>query len=121
VYADAPAFEARLDSVHGDEHRGLDYPVSAGTPVLAPATGTVLLAAPLALSGETLVLDHGQGVLSVFFHLGRIQVREGERVLAGTRIGVSGATGLALSPHVHWGVYVHGVAVDPSVMLSLSE
>src|SRR5262245_24758926 len=121
VFADVPALESRLDSIHGDDHRGIDYPVAAGTTVVAPAAGTVLFASPLVLSGETLVLDHGQGILSVFFHLGRIQVGEGERVEPGRPIAVSGESGLALSPHVHWGVYVHGVAVDPAVILSLAE
>jgi murein DD-endopeptidase MepM/ murein hydrolase activator NlpD len=121
VYPGAPVVETLFDSVHGDGHRGVDYLVPPGTPVLAPAAGSVLLAGPLALGGETVVLDHGQGVLSVLFHLGRLQVQEGAHVEAGAPVGASGQSGFATTPHVHWGVYVHGVAVDPAVLLALSE
>ena len=121
TYVGGSPVESMMDAVHGEYHRGLDYAVPPGTPVLAPAAGTVLLAAPLTLTGETLVLDHGQGVVSVFFHLGRVDVREGDRVEGRAAVGLSGATGLALSPHVHWGVYVHGVAVDPRVLKTVTE
>jgi murein DD-endopeptidase MepM/ murein hydrolase activator NlpD len=60
-------------------------------------------------------------VASAFFHLGRIDVREGERVEARQPIGLVGDGGIADAPHVHWGVYVHGVAVDPAIFLSLTE
>jgi hypothetical protein len=113
--------EGATDSVWGEYHRGMDYAVPPGTVVQAPAAGTVLMAAPLPLTGQTLILDHGQGVLSVFFHLGRIEVRAGEFVEGRSPIAVSGDSGLAPEPHVHWGVYVHGVAVDPRVMERLPD
>ena len=109
------------DSTFGEYHRGLDYQVPAGTPVLAPAPGNVVFAGTLTLTGETLVLDHGQGVVSAFFHLGRIDVHEGDRVEARAAIALSGDTGIAPSPHLHWGVYVHGVAVDPGVFEKLKD
>jgi murein DD-endopeptidase MepM/ murein hydrolase activator NlpD len=89
--------------------------VPVGTPVLAPAEGTVLLAERLALTGYTLALDHGHGVVSAFFHLNRIDATSGQRVARGTPLGLAGDTGIAWTPHLHWGVYVHGVAVDPRV------
>jgi murein DD-endopeptidase MepM/ murein hydrolase activator NlpD len=70
----------------------------------------------LTLTGQTLVIDHGQSVVSVFFHLGRIEVGTGQTVARGTRLGLSGESGLAERPHLHWGVYVSGVAIDPRVM-----
>jgi len=65
---------------------------------------------------QTLVLDHGEGVTSLLCHLGRAEVRDGDRVEARAVLGVSGTTGIAASPHVHWGVYIHGAAVDPGLL-----
>lgn len=121
AYAGATRVESLTDSIYGERHRGLDYAVPAGTPVLAPAAGTVLLAERLTLTGETLVVDHGQGVASAFYHLGRLDVGSGQHVDRGTPLGLSGDTGIAWAPHLHWGVYVHGVAVDPRVFEGWSE
>jgi murein DD-endopeptidase MepM/ murein hydrolase activator NlpD len=108
--------ESRVDGLSGERHRGIDYAMPVGTPVRAPAAGTVLFAGPLALSGETVVIDHGQGVLSVLQHLSRTDVRVGEPVAAAAIIGSSGDTGLAPEPMLQWRVYLHGVAVDPRVI-----
>ena len=119
---DAPApVEAKTDSIWGEYHRGLDYLVPAGTPVSSPAAGTVLFAGPLLLTGETVVLDHGQGVVSVFYHLASTPVREGDWVEAGAPLGLTGETGIAAVPHLHWGVYVHGVAVDPHITETFAD
>ena len=83
--------ESRIDGLQGERHRGLDYPVRAGTPVRAPAAGTVLFAGPLTLSGETVVIDHGQGVVSVLQHLSRVDVRVGDVVPAAAVVGLSGS------------------------------
>jgi biotin carboxyl carrier protein len=113
---DAPApVEAKTDAIWGEYHRGLDYLVPPGTPVSSPAAGNVLFAGPLVLTGETVMLDHGQGVVSVFYHLASSPVRAGDRVEAGAPLGLTGDTGMAPVPHLHWGVYIHGVAVDPHV------
>jgi murein DD-endopeptidase MepM/ murein hydrolase activator NlpD len=116
TYVGGSPVEGMMDSVYGEYHRGLDYEVAAGTTVQAPAAGTVLLAGPLALTGNTLVVDHGQGVISVFYHLSRIDVMPGQQVEARAPVALSGDSGLAVSPHLHWGVYVSGVAVDPRVL-----
>ena len=110
-----------IDGLYGEYHRGVDYDVPAGTVALAPAAGTVLLAAPLALSGQTLVIDHGLGVVSALFHLSRLDVHEGDHVEARTPIGLTGDTGLTAAPHLHWAVYVHGSAVDPAIFERLRE
>lgn len=120
-YSGAANVEMATDSLFGEYHRGMDYLVPAGTVVQAPAAGRVVLAAPQILTGNTLVVDHGQGVLSVFFHLQRIDVKEGDWVESRAPIGLSGDSGIAASPHLHWAVYVHGVAVDPRVMESLAD
>jgi murein DD-endopeptidase MepM/ murein hydrolase activator NlpD len=116
TYIGGSPVEGMMDSVYGEYHRGLDYPVPEGTTVQAPAAGTVLLAGPLTLTGNTVALDHGQGVISVFYHLSRIDVVPGQQVEARAPVGLSGESGLAVSPHLHWGVYVSGVAVDPRVL-----
>jgi murein DD-endopeptidase MepM/ murein hydrolase activator NlpD len=111
--------ETMLDGMYGQEHRGLDYPVPPGTAVMAPAAGAVLFAGPTALGGQTLVLDHGQGVISVLFHLARIDVALDDHVLSRATVGLSGESGLAVSPQVEWRTYLHGVAVDPRVLEKL--
>jgi murein DD-endopeptidase MepM/ murein hydrolase activator NlpD len=120
-YAGAANVEMATDALFGEYHRGMDYLVPPGTVVQAPAAGRAVLAAPQILTGNTLVLDHGQGVLSVFFHLSRIDVKEGEWVESRSPVGLSGDSGIAAAPHLHWAVYVHGVAVDPRVMESLPD
>lgn len=99
-------------------HRGVDYAAATGTPVIAPAAGRIALVGRVVdgfeLHGNTVGLDHGQGVESIFIHLNSINVREGDFVEAGQVIGTIGATGAATGPHLHWGLYVNGVAVDPA-------
>ncbi|WP_216634574.1 M23 family metallopeptidase [Gloeomargarita lithophora] len=98
-------------------HRGIDYGGALGSPVVAPAGGQVALVGLVAqgfrLHGNTVGLDHGQGVTSIFLHLSRVDVREGEMVKAGQVIGAVGATGISTGPHLHWGLYVHGQSIDP--------
>jgi murein DD-endopeptidase MepM/ murein hydrolase activator NlpD len=100
-------------------HRGIDYAGGQGSPVFAPAAGRVALVGRVAegfrLHGNTIGIDHGQGVTSVFLHLSRINVREGDFVQSGQLIGAVGATGASTGPHLHWGLYVNGKSVDPVV------
>ncbi|MBD2577516.1 M23 family metallopeptidase [Oscillatoria sp. FACHB-1406] len=98
-------------------HRGVDYAASTGTPVIAPAGGRVALVGResegFRLHGNVVGIDHGQGVVSIFLHLSRINVKEGDVVRAGQQIGAVGSTGAATGPHLHWGLYVNGSAIDP--------
>ncbi len=98
-------------------HRGVDYAAASGTPIVAPADGRIALVGyesqGFELHGNTIGIDHGQGVLSIFLHLSRIDVQEGDVVRAGQPIGAVGSTGISTGPHLHWGLYVHGMAVDP--------
>jgi hypothetical protein len=116
TYTGVADVESRIDALQGERHRGIDYAVPVGTPVRSPAAGTVLFAGLLALSGETVVIDHGQGVLSVLQHLSRVDARVGDLVAAAAIVGLSGDTGLAPEPMLQWRVYLHGVAVDPTVL-----
>ena len=118
-YSGVADVESRTDALQGERHRGLDYAVPVGTPVRAPAAGTVLHAGPLTLSGETLVIDHGQGVVSVLEHLSRVDVRAGDPVAGAAVVGSSGGTGLAPEPMLQWRVYLHAVAVDPTVLAAV--
>jgi murein DD-endopeptidase MepM/ murein hydrolase activator NlpD len=98
-------------------HRGVDYANYEGSPVVAPAAGKVVLigreANGFKLHGNTIGVDHGQGVGSIFIHLSRIDVKEGDFVQPGQRIAALGATGSATGPNLHWGLYVNGESVDP--------
>ena len=95
-------------------HAGIDIAVPRGTSVRAPQAGAVAEVGDFALMGKTLILDHGQGVHSAYFHLDTVLVREGDEVRKGASLGRVGATGLATGPHLHYGVYLHGKDVDPA-------
>ncbi|MGF1519893.1 MAG: M23 family metallopeptidase [Nodosilinea sp.] len=102
-------------------HRGLDYAAPTGSPVMSPAGGRIALVGRVSdgfeLHGNTIGVDHGQGVLSIMIHLSRIDVNEGDMVQAGQTIGAVGNTGASTGPHLHWGLYVNGVCVDPAPWL----
>lgn len=119
THAGVAEVEGLTDALGGERHRGLDYPLPIGTPVRAPGAGTVLFAGPLVLSGGTVIVDHGQGVVSVLQHLSRVSVKAGDVLAAGAAVGASGDTGLAPEPLLQWRVYLHGVAVDPLVIGSI--
>ncbi len=94
-------------------HLGVDFRADEGTPVVAAEHGVVTLAEPLPLGGQTVVVDHGGGVFTTYLHLSAIAVRAGQPVRAGDLLGRVGSTGLSTGPHLHWGLRVHGVLVDP--------
>jgi murein DD-endopeptidase MepM/ murein hydrolase activator NlpD len=98
-------------------HTGADVAVPTGTPVRAPADGVVALASgPFTLEGNLVIVDHGMGLTSAFLHLSRIDVRVGDRVRQGDPLGLSGATGRATGPHLHWGVTWRGRRLDPALL-----
>ncbi|HCV30242.1 MAG TPA: peptidase [Microcoleaceae bacterium UBA9251] len=98
-------------------HRGIDYAGDYGSPVVAPAAGRVSLVGResqgFTIHGNVVGIDHGQGLASILMHLSRIDVKEGDFVQAGQVIGALGSTGASTGPHLHWGLYVHGQAIDP--------
>jgi murein DD-endopeptidase MepM/ murein hydrolase activator NlpD len=103
-------------------HRGLDYAGSTGSAVLAAAAGKVGIVGfesqGFYVHGNVVGIDHGQGVLTVYLHLSKIKVQQGEFVQAGQVIGTVGSTGAATGPHLHWGLYVDGQSVDPKSWLT---
>lgn len=101
-------------------HRGLDIAAPSGTPVLAPAAGRVVLVRKFKKHGNTVVLDHGQGLTSIYIHLSGFSVRPGQSVSRGARLGKVGTTGASTGPHLHWSVYAQGTPVDPKFFLKLS-
>jgi murein DD-endopeptidase MepM/ murein hydrolase activator NlpD len=101
------------------EHQGLDYRVPPGTPVAAMNEGTVLLARLLYFEGNCVVIDHGQGLLTLYFHLSELKVKEGDPVKRGQEIGLSGGTGRATGPHLHVAVRWQATYLDPARLLQL--
>ena len=101
-------------------HFGLDFRVPTGTPVRAMNDGTVLLARPLYFEGNFVVLDHGQGFLTLYLHLSEFKVKEGDVVKRGQEIGLSGGTGRATGPHLHVAARWQGTYLDPARLMQLS-
>jgi len=102
-----------LNGTPKQPHYGVDVAVPTGTPVHAPAGGIVALAEPdLYFTGGTIIIDHGHGLSSVVVHLSKLLVHQGDRVQRGQLIALSGMTGRATGPHVHWGVYWFGAHLD---------
>ncbi len=124
----APA-EAAISDVYGSQrifngialrpHQGLDFRVPTGTPVAAMNQGTVLLARFLYYEGNCVVIDHGQGLLTLYFHMSELKVKEGDPVKRGQEIGLSGGTGRATGPHLHVAVRWQGTYLDPGRLLQL--
>jgi murein DD-endopeptidase MepM/ murein hydrolase activator NlpD len=125
----APA-DAAISDVYGSQrifngkaqrpHYGLDFRVPTGSPVAAMNQGTVLLARFLYFEGNCVVIDHGQGLLTLYFHLSEFKVKEGDSVKRGQEIGLSGGTGRATGPHLHVAVRWQGIYLDPSRLLQLA-
>ena len=106
-----------INGVARNPHSGLDIAAPAGTPVLAAAGGRVLDSGTYFFLGRALMLDHGHGLLSLYAHLQRSFPQVGDSVAASAPIGEVGATGRATGPHLHFAVYLNGVAVDPVLLL----
>ena len=123
--ADAPTSDVFgsqriFNGVAQREHQGLDYRVPTGTPVAAMNAGTVLLARFLYYEGNCVVIDHGQGLLTLYFHLSEFKVKEGDVVKRGDLIGLSGATGRATGPHLHVAVRWQATYLDPARLMQMS-
>ena len=121
--------EGRLSGVYGSQrvlnskprkpHNGIDIAAKEGTKIIAPSTGKVkLIAKNMFFTGNTIIIDHGLGLISIFAHLKDIYVNEKDLVNQGDKIGSIGMTGRATGPHLHWGVYLENTSVDPEVLLN---
>ncbi|PLC54127.1 peptidase [Pollutimonas nitritireducens] len=127
VVLDKPV-EGRLSSPFGlrrffngeerNAHSGLDFAVGLGTPVKAPADGIVTIVGDYFFNGKTVFIDHGQGFITMYCHLSSFQVKVGDAVTRGQRIGKVGATGRATGPHLHWNVSLNNARVDPAIFIN---
>jgi len=100
-------------------HQGLDFRVPSGTAVSSVNSGTIVLARFLYFEGNCVVIDHGQGLMTLYLHLSELRVKEGDHVMKGQEIGLSGGTGRATGPHLHLAVRWQGVYLDPAALLAL--
>ena len=120
--------KGRITGVYGSQrilngqprspHSGVDIAAARGTPVVSPANGIVRLTAKdMYLMGNTLMIDHGMGLVSIFIHLDSISAGEGQRVAQGEIVARVGKTGRATGPHLHWGISVGSTSIDPARLL----
>ncbi len=98
-------------------HAGLDFAVAAGTQIKSPAAGKVILIGNYFFNGNTVFVDHGQGFISMFCHLSKIDVKLGQQLSRGGVIGRVGATGRATGPHMHWNISLNDARVDPAIFI----
>jgi len=120
--------EGRISGVYGSQrilnskprstHKGIDIAAPKGTKIYAPSNGRIILIEEdMFFTGKTVIIDHGMGLISIFAHLNDIYIRPGQLVEKGMEIGEVGMSGRATGPHLHWGVYLENISVDPMALL----
>jgi murein DD-endopeptidase MepM/ murein hydrolase activator NlpD len=110
-----------LNGQQRSRHAGIDLRAEEGTPVLASNSGIVVLVDELFFSGRSVIVDHGWGIYSMYFHLSDSLVREGDRIRKGATVGRVGSTGRSTGPHLHWGIRMKGARVDPLSLVRSTE
>ena len=99
-------------------HSGIDLAAPAGTPIVSPADGTIITTGTYFFNGNTIFIDHGQGLITMYCHMSKILVKEGDKVRKGQQIGAIGMTGRATGPHLHWSVSLNNARVDPGLFFT---
>ena len=94
-------------------HSGVDMPAPTGTKIVAPLGGKIVEMGDFFFNGNVIFIDHGQGLVSMYCHMNMFDVKKGQLVEKGEKIGEVGATGRVTGPHLHWGVSLNGAMVDP--------
>lgn len=102
-------------------HKGMDIAAVRGTPIGTPSAGTVVASGDFYFNGNTVMIDHGQGFITMYCHLDRIDVASGQRLDSGSVIGTVGQTGRVTGAHLHFAVYLNGTAVDPALFLQAPQ
>ncbi len=108
-----------INAVPKNSHSGVDVTADEGEPVHAPNDGVAVLVDDQFFSGNSLILDHGQGIYTMFFHLSKVNVKQGQAVIKGEAIALVGSTGRSTGAHLHWGARVQGAKVDPLELIKL--
>lgn len=107
-----------FDGQARNRHTGTDYPIGTGQPVLSMSDGTIVLAANHFFGGNSVFIDHGNGLVTMYLHLNGFAVKKGDRVKKGQKIGEAGETGRATGPHLHLGARWHNARIDPGYLLN---
>lgn len=119
VYSSPFGLRRFLNDQPRSPHSGLDIAADTGTPIAAPAPGTVALTGDFFFSGNVVYLDHGGGLITMYGHLDRVDVEQGADVARGDTIGAVGATGRVTGPHLHWTISIQGDRVDPILLMEV--